>query len=716
MHTVANLLVVVGGVMALIALVQAVAARGWLPEPTLLAAVGLLIGGSYVTVASIWPQAAEGLGLLVRPPLSAEAYLWIFLPPLLYQAALTVDVRAMLPDVAPILLLAVVAVFVATGLIGVAVWGISGRPLLICLLFGAMVATTDPSAVIALFHKVGAPARLIRLVEGEALLNDAAAISTVGVLMAALAGDPAAAGIGAGLATLTLSFGGGIASGLVAGRLVAALLPHVDRMPVAAATLTLAVPYPLYIAADQMLHASGVVAVVTAGLVISALGSARLSPRNWSHLHVIWEQTAVLMGAAVFLLAAVRVPELLRSMTGHEAAYVLVATLAALAARMAVMFGLVPVLAWIRLSQPIAAPYRVAIVWGGLRGAVTLVLALGIAENAMLGPHERSFVAAMAAAFVLVNLFVNGTTLGWLVRRLGLTSLSPQEEALQRQAVLLSTAEIDAAIDQTAAHFRLPAATASAVKQHFRDVVATGTGSFDVEQALSERDRLSIGLVTLATREHALIPDYGSGVISVANLDAMIHNTRWMIDAARDDGRLGYSRAARAILEPQPGHFLARLLAERLQLRRPLSRQLADRFELMICRRTVLERLRVYNQRSLRPLIGERMAVVLDGILEARLASVDRVLAEIRAGHPAFAEALAQRLLLLFALRRGSRAIETMRGENVISGEIADKIGQTLEQVWRANIRRPTIGPDAPDRPTEVDKAMDGGHGGAKRQ
>ena len=668
--------------------------------------MGLLIGGSYVTVTTMWPETAEGLGLLVQPPLSAEAYLWIFLPPLLYQAALTVDVRATMPDVAPILLLAVVAVFVATGLIGLAVWGVSGRPLAVCLLFGAMVATTDPSAVIAIFRNVGAPGRLIRLVEGESLLNDAAAIAVVGVILAGLAGDPADAGILAGLETLALSFGGGIACGLLAGRLVAALLPYLDRLPVAAATLTLGVPYPLYIAADQMLHASGVVAVVTAGLVISALGSTRLSPRNWSHLHIIWEQVAVLMGAAVFLLAAVRVPELLRGTNWHELAYLTIAVLAALIARLVVMFGMLPALARAGLGQPVATPYKLAIVWGGLRGAVTLVLALGIAENVLLPQGERRFVGAMAAGFVLVSLLVNGTTLGWLVRRLGLTTLSPQEEALQRQAVLLSTAEIDTAIDQTAAHFGLPAATSATVKHRYRNVVAVG--AFDVEQALSERDRLTIGLVTLATREHALIPEYGSGVISVANLDAMIRNTGAMIDAARDEGRLGYNRAARAILQPHAGYAVARLLAARLGLRRPLSAYLADRFELMICRRTVLERLRAYNRHSLRPLIGERMTEVLDGVLQARLDSVDAVLNEIRAQQPAFAEALAQRLLMLFALRRGNAEIEAMRAENIISAEIAGKIEQTLDEVWRANIRRPTIGADRPA--AEVDKAGAGRH------
>ena len=147
------------------------------------------------------------------------------LPPLLFQAALSVNVREMLGDAAPILLLAVVAVFVATGVVGGALRLTGLGPLADGLLLGAMIATTDPSAVLAVFREVGAPERLVRLVEGESLLNDAAAIAIASVLIAASTGDAANVSAGAALRSLGIALGGGLAVGALAGRVFAWLFP-----------------------------------------------------------------------------------------------------------------------------------------------------------------------------------------------------------------------------------------------------------------------------------------------------------------------------------------------------------------------------------------------------------------------------------------------------------------------------------------------------------
>lgn len=689
MSFVANGLVVAGLLLAIIAAIQAVAARGWLPESSLLAIVGLVLGASYATLTRIAPQIGPSLDIIVRPDLPAEAYLWIFLPPLLFQAALTVDVRSMIPDAVPILVLAIVAVFVATGFIGWSLAAVSGRAIAVCLLLGAVVATTDPSAVITIFRDLGAPARLNRLVEGESLLNDAAAIAIMGVLITTIGGG-ADAGPASAARMLALGFGGGIACGYFAGRVIVAVLPWLDRLPVAAATFTLAVPYPLYILADQVLHASGVVAVVTAGLVIGAYGPTRLSPRNWNHLGVIWGQTAVLAGASVFLLAAVQVPDLLSGMDGEDFLYLAIIVLAALAARAVVMFGMFPVLVLAGLSRPVSHRYKLAIVWGGLRGAVTLVLALGLADNQLLPLADRRFVASLAAAFVLVSLFVNGLTLRWIIARLGLTELSAQQQVLQRQAALLSAAEVDADVTKVAAQFSLPDDLVGIVRKNYQTDVAVDTDSRALEDALTERERLSIGLVILAAKEHSLIPEYGSGVITTGNLDAMMRNTSQMIDAARQDGRLGYNRAAAAILDEPASLRVGRFLADRFRIRRVLMNALADRFELMICRRAVLERLVEFNQNSLTPFIGKRMAAVLEGILRARLDAVEKVIAELGQKYGAeFAHALEQRLLLLFALARGSAIIETLKEDNIISSEIAASISAKLDKRHRYATRRP---------------------------
>ena len=126
----------------------------------------------------------EFLRLFADLPLGSETFVYVFLPLLVFEGALASDVRRTVEDAAPILMLAVVATLATAAIVGVALWPFAGLPLVVCLLLGAVVATTDPAAVIAMFRDVGAPGRLTRLVEGEALLNDAAAIVLYSVLLA----------------------------------------------------------------------------------------------------------------------------------------------------------------------------------------------------------------------------------------------------------------------------------------------------------------------------------------------------------------------------------------------------------------------------------------------------------------------------------------------------------------------------------------------------
>src|SRR3546814_834884 len=124
--------------------------------------------------------------MVTAMPVSSATFLTILLPMLLFQGAITIDVRRLAQDFVAVVLLAVLAVLVALVVIGGAVYLVAPVPLVVCLLFGAIVATTDPSAVIAMFRDLGAPARLTRLVEGESLLNDATAIAVFGALLAVI--------------------------------------------------------------------------------------------------------------------------------------------------------------------------------------------------------------------------------------------------------------------------------------------------------------------------------------------------------------------------------------------------------------------------------------------------------------------------------------------------------------------------------------------------
>ncbi|MEM5449516.1 cation:proton antiporter [Paraburkholderia guartelaensis] len=684
-----HVLLLSGFLLASIALVQAVSLRWSISESVLLAGWGFTLGGIYLVSGEAWPTLAANFVMpALAPRLPPEAYLWIFLPPLLFQAALSVNVREMLGDAAPILLLAVVAVFVATGMVGGAVRLTGLGPLADGLLLGAMIATTDPSAVLAVFREVGAPERLVRLVEGESLLNDAAAIAIAGVLIAAITGDAANVSATAALRALGIALGGGLLVGALAGRAFAWLLPALGGEGKAEISLSFALPYPLYLLADQMLHVSGVVAVVAAGLVISGLGSTRLSPVNWKHLQLIWEQIAAMAGAAIFLLAAMQIPATLRDAQWIDLVALAVVVVAAFAARVVVVFGMLPLLSRLRLTEPVSAAYKLVIAWGGLRGAVTLVLALGLAQDTALPDSTRRFVAILATGFVLVSLIVNGTSLKLLIRRLRLDLLSPQEQALQQKAVQLSSIGVSERVHMAARTFHIPDAIADQACHTFRRSVDISATAFDFEAALSDRERLVIGLVTLAAKERDLIPQYGSGIITIRNLDAMMRNTDAMIEEARVGGRLGYQRAAAKILADTIEMRVARLLYRWLRVRQPYGDALGDRFELLMCRRVVLHQLIVFNDRSLTPLLGERLAALLKTILKARIATAEHGLADVRRCFGQASDVLERRMLLLYALREGRERVQAMYEDRSISKEIYDSIRRELDAAWKLAVPR----------------------------
>lgn len=690
MHSFALALSLVGCLIALVAGLEAIAARIHLPESTLLLLFGSLFGLIHLFFPAI-PGIGHGFFTpLFSPAFSAEGYLWLFLPPLLFQAALTVDVKNILSDWAPVLLLAVVGVGISTLVVGGSLAVVSEQTLIHCLILGAIVATTDPTAVLRVFRELGAPTRLMTLVEGESLLNDAAAIAIVSVLLAMLGSDPAQATLGRGLGTLTLSLIGGILTGVLFGRLAAALLPWLERAAPAETAMTLGLPYPLYLFADQILHVSGVVAVVSAGLMLSALGRTRLAPRSWTRVQAVWGQIAFVAGATVIFVAAVRIPELLSGINLLDLGLILVVVVAALVARLLVLYVLLPPMTWLKLNDPVSSPYRLVIAWGGLRGAVTLVLALGIAQSSVIGTQSAHLLSLLATGFVIFTLLINGTTLQWLIRVLRLNVLSRQEQFLQKQAIELSVAQVDRSVSRVSAAFQLPESVSQEVTGEYRRSLEAGAGSLDID-AVTEVERLATALVALATRERELIPDFGNGAIAIRNLDAMMRNTEGMIEAARLQGRIGYNRAAKRILRYPWSYRLALFLYRRLGISRPLEIALTNRFELVICRRAALERLRDYIDSSLAPIFGERLATLLHTILEGRVASLDEALAAIRHQFGAFTLDLERRLLLLVALRRGLASIELMASESVISEEVHNKLRQSLVRGWQRHMPRPRL-------------------------
>jgi monovalent cation:H+ antiporter, CPA1 family len=667
---------VIAGLLVLISFTQPAAERLHLPYTVLLAVAGVALGGlsSFLLHTPLTDAFNEIVEPLVNLPFSASVFLVVFLPILLFHAALTINVRELAEDVAPILTLAIVAVFVAAAGIGFSLFLAGGVPLVVALLLGSIVATTDPAAVVGIFHNLGAPYRLTRLVEGESLLNDAAAIVLFTVLLEMLTNgtqpDLAASAI-----HVAVAFGGGILLGFVGGRLYGAVVPALGGSQPAEVTLTLALPYVMYLAGEDVFNVSGVVAVVSSGLTAGAVGRARLEPDNWRYLRQVWDQIGFWAGSLIFITASLLVPKLLAGVHLRDLWLLGLVIIAALGARAVVLFALLPVLSALRLSQKVSVSYQLAITWGGLRGAVTLALALAVTENSLIDPATQSLVAVLATGFVLFTLLVNGLTLRPMIRLLKLDRLSPLDQLLRSKVVALALAEVRDEVKETSRAFEIAPSVTNVVAKALETRRDGGTADAELEKAVSDRDRIAIGLIALTNRELRVIRDHhAQHTVSATAIERLRRNTDLMLDAAKTEGRIGYNRAARRLLAFSPAFRFAHLLHRRFGIEKPLRDQISTRFETLLVRGLALKDVVRFNDRRLRPLLGTRITHLLAEMLAARIAATSRAIEALRLQYPEHAEGLERHFLRQTGLRLELSLFRELLDEGLIGGELYETL------------------------------------------
>ncbi len=680
-------LAVFGTLLVVVALSQPLAERLRLAPVVLLAVIGGAIGAAsaFLLQSPLSSHFGQIVRLFADLPVGSETFIYVFLPLLVFEAAFTSDVRRILEDAAPILMLAVIATIVTAVIVGLALWPFAGLPLTVCLLLGAVISTTDPAAVIAVFRDVGAPARLTRLVAGEALLNDAAAIVLYTVLLGIIvSGRPPVLGHGA--EEFARSFLGGAVLGAIAGRVFLQFIPWVRDDRLAEGTLTVALAYLSFIGAQRLFDVSGVVAVLAAGLMVSAFGRTRIAPYNWSFLTDLWEQIAFWAHSLVFLLASILVPRLLFDVHWRDLALVGVLIVAAFGARLAVLFLLLPILSLARLTQPISTVYKFAIAWGGLRGALTLVLALGVTENRVLPDDVRRFVAVLATGLVLFTLLVNGTTLRGVIRLLGLDRLSPIDRLLRDRVLELSYAETSEMITKTAQEHDLhPAAVERALEPYKARATAAGAREAAEEIALTEHDRMAVALVALGNQERMLVLDtLARRAASPAVLQALMRNADALVEGARSGGRLGYKRAADAALAFPFSFRAAYFVYRRFGVSRFVADRLGDRFETLLVTRLLIQDLAGGPAKRSRSIFGERVGKLIDSMLLARLDKTRTALDALRRQYLDYAAALEARFLRQSALRREMGRYQALFEGGLIPAEVYRDLASSVEHAQDA--------------------------------
>ncbi|HEY9039459.1 MAG TPA: cation:proton antiporter [Roseovarius sp.] len=673
---------------------EPLAARLRLPYTVILAVVGILIGASALfflrtdLTDALNPIAEAILGL----PIKSNVFLYVFLPTLLFQATLGMNLRRMIDDWVPILALAVVAVVVATLSVGYALSWASALPLAACLLIGAIVSTTDPSAVVSIFRSISAPRRLARIIEGESLLNDAAAIALFGLFMGyvMLGGqDPT---LSDALAQFPMLIFGGALTGWLAARGAVWVMAAFGRYELAQISISVALPYLAYIFAEQSVGASGVIAVVVAGLTLNLTGPGRLPPQAWVNLREVWDLLAHWAGALIFILAALLIPRILEDVRIGDFLLLGVVVLAAIAARMVILFGLFPLLTMFRISPVVERPYRVAILWGGLRGAVTLALALAVTESFRVPVEVKRVVGILATGFTLFTLIVQGTTLRSVIGWLGLDRLSPMDEALSRQVVAVALQTVREDVARTAENYELTHDIVRSEAKRFGERLDAAVKSAEDNEDILERDRITLGLISLAGFERdTILERVRERTISARMAEQVLSVADQLIEAARTGGRSGYQRAARKSVAYGPAFRTALLLHSRLGVSGPLARMTADRFEQLLSQRLILRDLGPFIDGRIRRIHGRRLADLLQEMLARRIETVETALEGLRLQYPGYAEKLERRFIRRTALRLEEREYTSMREDGVIGAEVYTTLMQGLEERRAAVEKRPRL-------------------------
>lgn len=425
-----------------------------IPHTVLLVALGAVIGAL---------STVESFHFLESFHLTPEVLFYVFLPILIFESAYNISARKLAENSLPITLLAVVSLLISTLLIGYAlvfVLGLIGItiPLIVGLLFGALISATDPVAVLALFKEYGAPRRLSLIFEGESLFNDATGVALFLVILeVTLFGFSGISTVTEGVINFSMMIINGILFGILCGVVFSKAIEWTRSNEQASIALTFVLAYTTFLASDfithhihlgeQKLYVSAIIATTIASIIMGNYGRPKIHPKAEEFVDKLWGQLAFIVNSVVFILVGI----LFVNIPFSSGEILLPIILAIVVVAVARAISVYPVVEsynlFVSARQRIPLSWQHLLSWGSLRGALAVTMVLMIpADFAIAGwslsmtPQE--FILALTVGCIFFTIFVKATTIQALMGALRLNHMTNEERVAYQEACALTHREV----------------------------------------------------------------------------------------------------------------------------------------------------------------------------------------------------------------------------------------------------------------------------------
>lgn len=420
-----------------------------------------------------------GLGLLGTIPffeffhefhLTPELLFFLLLPTLIFESAYSMNARRLVEDTNIVLILSILSLLVSTAVIGLLLYAVLALmgvtvPLIITLLFGALISATDPVAVLALFKEYGAPRRLSLIFEGESLFNDATSVALFLVLLEiVLFGFNGFDTVSLGILSFTIMMLGGVAFGAFMGGLFSKIVGLTRENETASITITIVLAHATFILAEVIsshvhigdfeIRISSIIATTVASLIMGNYGRAKINPRAEEFVEKLWGQFAFMANSIIFILIGI----LFVDVPWTDPVILTAITFTILIVAFARTVSIYPVVGifnvFSKKEDKVPFAWQHLLSWGSLRGALAVTMVLLIPEDLTIpnwtfdSVTPREFILALTVGCIFATLFIKATTIQSFMRKLKLDELTEMEKAEHVEATALIHHEVSERLKQ----------------------------------------------------------------------------------------------------------------------------------------------------------------------------------------------------------------------------------------------------------------------------